>query len=303
MKGGFTGIAISFVLALLAGLANAAGQVLQRKAARKEPAELQMSPRLLVDLAQRRTWLFGICAVVGGTLFQIAALAFGPLATVQTIVILELPFTLIGAYWFLGSKLRGRDWISIVVMTAGAAGVVGFLNPRGGHAQNIGTLTWALAAGATTLPIVVLYLLARRSEGSREAALLGAATGICFALFAGLMKGVTLQFHHGLLAVLASWQIYVGILTAVAGMWLLQNALHAGKLAAAQPGITLLDPAVAIVWGALVFHEHMRGGVFIALAFVSGALVAGAAIALAESPLFNDENENANNGDDVDDSG
>ncbi|HET6655293.1 MAG TPA: DMT family transporter, partial [Gammaproteobacteria bacterium] len=193
-------------------------------------------------------------------------------------------FTLIGASWFLGSKLRWRDWISIAVMTAGTVGVIGFLQPQGGHASHISPLTWGIAVGATTVPIVVLYALTRRAESARDAALLGAATGICFALFAGLMKGVTMQFHQGFLAVITSWQIYLAIIAAVAGMWLLQNAVHAGKLVAAQPGITLLDPAVAIVWGALVFDERMRGGIYILLALISGAAIAISAVALSASP-------------------
>lgn len=124
---------------------------------------------------------------------------------------------------------------------------------------------------------------------ARAAALLGAATGICLALFAALMKGVTLQFQQGFITVITSWQIYLAILAGIAGMWLLQNALHAGKLVAAQPGITLLDPTVAIVWGALVFDEHMRGGIFILLAVISAAAIAVSAIALAESPRVQEQ--------------
>lgn len=288
---GGSGQFLVYVLAILAALANAVGQILQRKTSRKEPEEAQESARLLVDLARQPLWLLGIAGVVLGSVFQIGALAFGPLATVQTLVIMELPFTLIGASWFLGSKLRWRDWASIVVMTVGAAGVVGFLNPQGGHASHISMLTWGIAVAATVLPIIVLYAFTRQSASARDAALLGAATGICFALFAALMKGVTLQFQHGFIAVITSWQIYLATIAAVAGMWLLQNAVHAGKLVAAQPGITLLDPAVSIVWGALVFNEHMRGGIFILLALISGVALAVSAFALAESPRVEEKDD------------
>jgi drug/metabolite transporter (DMT)-like permease len=283
-------------LALLAALAHAAAQILQRKESRKEPEEAQESARLIIDLAKDPVWLAGIATKVGGTLLQIGALSFGTLASVQTVVILQLPFTLIGADWLLGSKLRWRDWLYIGVMTAGAAGIIGFLKPQGGHAQHISLLTWGIALAATTVPLVALYAVTRRGESARDAALLGAATGICLALFAALMKGVTLQFQHGILGVVTSWQIYVAVIAAVAGMWLLQNAVHAGKLVAAQPGITLLDPAVAIIWGALVFHEHMRGGIYILLALISGAAIAVSAFALAGSPKV-EESESEISGD------
>jgi drug/metabolite transporter (DMT)-like permease len=279
----------AYGLVLLSALTNATGQILQRKVSRRVPEEAQESAQLFLDLVKQPLWLAGIASIVLGAVFQIGALAFGPLAAVQTVAILELPFTLIGASWFLGSKLRWRDWLYIGVMTAGIAGVIGFLNPQGGHAEHIDTLTWGLAVGATILPIVVLYAFTRHAKSARDAALLGAATGICLALFAALMKGVTLQFQQGFIAVITSWQIYLAICVGIAGMWLLQNALHAGKLVAAQPGITLLDPTVAIIWGALVFDEHMRSGIFILLAVISAAAIAVSAIALAESPRVEEQ--------------
>ncbi|HET6654809.1 MAG TPA: hypothetical protein VFH57_01065, partial [Gammaproteobacteria bacterium] len=88
LSGGFGDYA-AYGLALLAALANAAGQILQRKPSREEPEEAQESARLFLDLAKQPLWLAGIAGVIIGTLFQIGALAFGPLATVQTVVILE----------------------------------------------------------------------------------------------------------------------------------------------------------------------------------------------------------------------
>lgn len=292
LLGGGIGQYAVYILAILASVANAAGQILQRKPSRTLPEEEQESTRLFFDLARKPLWLAGIATTVFGSILQISALALGALATVQTVTILELPFTLIGAAWFLDSRLRWRDWFYIGVMTLGTAGMVAFLHPQGGHAANISALTWGIAIAATSVPIVVLYAFTRHAESARDAALLGAATGICFALFAALMKGVTLEFHQGVLAVITSWQIYLAILSGIAGGWLLQNAVHAGKLVAVQPGITLVDPAVAIVWGALVFHERMRGGLFIILVVISGAAIAISAVALAQSPRV-EEKKNA----------
>ena len=43
---------------------------------------------------------------------------------------------------------------------------------------------------------------------------------------------------------------------------------------------------MSILWGVLVFHEQVRGGWFIALAVVSGLVMASAVVALARSPLL-----------------
>jgi hypothetical protein len=71
-------------------------------------------------------------------------------------------------------------------------------------------------------------------------------------------------------------------------MFLLQSAMNAGKLIAAQPGLTLSDPIVSILWGVFVFGEQVRGGWFTALAAASGLVMAGAVVALARSPLLSE---------------
>jgi drug/metabolite transporter (DMT)-like permease len=69
-------------------------------------------------------------------------------------------------------------------------------------------------------------------------------------------------------------------------MFLLQSAMNAGRLVAAQPGLTLTDPVVSILWGVLVFHEQVRTGWFLAPAAAGGLVVAGAVLVLARSPLL-----------------
>lgn len=101
----------------------------------------------------------------------------------------------------------------------------------------------------------VLQAVALRYKAERRASLLGIATGATVGLTAALMKGMTLAYQHGIVGVLTAWQTYAMITGGLAGMFLMQNALQAGRLIAAQPGITLVDPAVAILWGVLAFGE------------------------------------------------
>jgi hypothetical protein len=122
--------------------------------------------------------------------------------------------------------------------------------------------------------------------GAHQAAVLGVAAGATFGLTAALMKGMTSTFSYGLGALLVGWQLYGMIESGVLGMFLLQSAMNAGRLIAAQPALTLTDPIVSILWGTLVFHEAVRGGWFILPTVVSGLVVAAAVIALARSPLL-----------------
>ncbi len=105
------------------------------------------------------------------------------------------------------------------------------------------------------------------------------------------MKGTTTTFAGGLGHLLTSWQVYGMIAAGVFGMFLLQSAMNAGKLIAAQPGLTLADPVLPILWGVMAFHERVRGGWLIVPELISVAVLAAAVIALARSPLLTDSRQ------------
>ena len=72
---------------------------------------------------------------------------------------------------------------------------------------------------------------------------------------------------------------------------MVQSALNAGGLIAAQPGLTLADPVISVLWGVFAFHENVRGGWYILPEVASAALLAAAVLALARSPLLADAAE------------
>ena len=59
----------------------------------------------------------------------------------------------------------------------------------------------------------------------------------------------------GSIGLLTTWQTYVAVGFGMLGVLVVQWALHTGPLLAAQPGFTLMDPLVSILWGVLVFNE------------------------------------------------
>jgi hypothetical protein len=102
-----------------------------------------------------------------------------------------------------------------------------------------------------------------------------------------ITKGMTAQFAAGgILGILTTWQLYAAGVAGLFATWLLQNAHHAGRLAAAQPGITLADPLLATVWGVAVFGEQVRGGVYLALAVLPLLLLVAGAALLSRSPVL-----------------
>jgi hypothetical protein len=293
-------IVLPYLFGCLAAVANGATNVMQRAANREESPRLQFSLKLIRNLLHRPLWLASIATMTGSFILQAAGLGLGTLAAIEPLLVLELPLTLIGARYLLGARLGRREWAAIAVMTAGTVGLIAFLGPSGGRGTGIGWQAWVLATGATALAAGALCWVAWRSTSpGRRAGLLGACAGTGFGLAAALTKGMTAQFASGgIPGVLGTWQLYAAGAAGVTAFWLSQNAVNAGKLAAAQPGMTLADPCVSIAWGVTVFGEMTRSGPWLAAAGVCGLAMSVGAIVLARSPATTGERAAREEGED-----
>jgi drug/metabolite transporter (DMT)-like permease len=297
---------LSCFLAVLAACANAASSVLQRKANREIPQQENLSWKLIQSLLHKPVWFGGILAVTVGFLLQASALGAGELAVVEPIIVLELPLTLILASRVFGSSMGWREWASALTMTAGLAGLLYFLSPTPGTSDTVQPYVWLIGIGVNLAVVGALVAWGRRGPAGRgggsgssslQAAVFGVAGGSAFGLTAALMKGMTTYYSDGFGALLVSWQIYAMVATGLLGMFLVQSALNAGQLIAAQPGLTLSDPIVSILWGVLAFHEKVHGGTLSLLcAALSTVLMAAAVVALARSPVLSDDHQQAAGG-------
>lgn len=277
---------LAYFVAFLAAVSNAAANVLQRIANKREPpTDRQFSWAMIRDLLKQPVWLAGIAFTTLSFLLQSCALGIGTLATIQPLIMLELPLTLLAAAIFMKSRLGRQEWLSIFIMTAGIIALIASLAPEAGNYPAIPASVWLMATAASVGLVLALYLASFKvPKPNHKAVLLGTATGVAFGVTAALIKGMTVKFEeYGLVGALTSWQLWGAVAAGIIAMWLYQNAIHFGRLVAAQPGVTIADPCVSILWGALVFNEQMRGGVFIIPAVISTAALAAGAIMLARS--------------------
>ncbi|MCU1655649.1 MAG: hypothetical protein JWO57_305 [Pseudonocardiales bacterium] len=279
--------ALSFLCAALAAGGNALANVMQRKASLEQPPDRPFGARLLADLVREPTWLIGFGGLVASFVLQAVALGLGPLSAVEPIITLEVPLTLLVASRVFRTPLGRSEWTGILMMTAGMIALVAILNPRPGTATEVDHVTYVLAGGGTAATIAVLVTAARRGNTIWRTACLGAAAGTSFGLTATLIKETIAQASaHGTVAIFTTWQTYVAVGCGVLGLVLVQWALHTGPLLAAQPGFTLMDPLVSILWGVLVFNEITRTGLWLVPA-TFGAMAVGAGVLLvARSPLL-----------------
>lgn len=276
--------AVSLGLATAAAGCNAVSSVLQRKANREESPDLPFGFRLIVHLLRRPIWLFGALAMVASFLLQAVALGSGTLSSVEPVLALELPLTLIIGSVVFRHRLGARDWVSAAAMALGLGLFIGALSPSGGDAARIGEGLAVLATLATLAGVAALALAGQFGPQRSRAALFGAAAGSGFGLTACLIKvSVSRLSSDGVSGLFSTWETYGFAITGVGSVVLVQAALHAGTLVAVQPGLTLLDPLVSLLWGTVVLGERTRTGVALLAAAAGAAVIAVSVFTLARS--------------------
>jgi drug/metabolite transporter (DMT)-like permease len=278
---------LSFVCAALAAAGNAVGNVMQRKASLEEPADRPFGFGFLLDIVRRPVWVLGFMGLVGSFVLQAVALSLGELSAVEPIITLEVPLTVLVASRVFEGHIGRAEWMSILVMTSGMILLVASLNPKPGDETHVAHLTYVLAGGGTAAAILTLVSASRRGRPGWRTALLGAAAGTSFGLTATLIKETVEQLsERGVVGVVTTWQTYAAVSFGVLGLVLMQWALHTGPLLAAQPGFTLMDPLVSILWGVLVYNETTRTGLWLILATCGGIGIGSGVAMLARSPLL-----------------
>ncbi|MPY56108.1 DMT family transporter [Streptomyces spongiae] len=264
-------IVLALLFAVLGAFSNALGTTFQRKAA--STVAQGGGLRLLLALVRRPAWALGIAGVTGAAVFQALALVNGPMALVQPVFILELPFALLVAVPVLHRRLPADGWWAIGGVVAGLALLLAAAAPSGVRQQ--APMDRWIPVLAFTLGVMAASVVLSRSSSSPlfRAAVLAAGAAVGNALTAALMKSATGRLaDDGLPAFLTTWQTYGFAVTGIAALLLLENALQAGPLAASQPALTIGDASVSLLLGVALFDERVRSGWWI-LPEVAGVLL------------------------------
>ncbi len=266
---------VSVLFALLTALCNGMASVLQRMAAATAPANKALHLSLFGYLIRRKVWLAGIGMVILAAVFQAIALATGPIALVQPIFIIELPFTLLVASRVIGRKLSRLTWGAVGLVTVGLGAGLAIAAPSGGT-TDVSLRTWVTALIVTAAFETVVITFGVRAKGNARAAAFGLAAACGYSLTAALMKSAVAALSVSVVAFFESWQLYGTAVAGVGALFLLQNALQAGSLVAVQPPLTLGDALISVSFGVTVFDENVRTGGWLLV----GELVALTAVAI-----------------------
>jgi drug/metabolite transporter (DMT)-like permease len=276
------GVVLPVLFAFVAAFSNALATVLQRRAALSVPQSQGFRLSLIADLLRRPVWLAGMLAVIVAGVGQAAALATGPLSLVQPLFVLELPLALLLASLMTGRSLPAGMWAAVAAVVVGLGLALASADPGGGREQvSLARWTPALAASAAAAVLLAGAGL-RRPVGKARAGCLGAATAVCYALTAALMKdAMRVLDTDGVTGFLTTWQTYAFGAAGVAAVLLLEHAMQGGPLVASQPALTLGDATVSLLLGVLLYQEHIRTGWWLLPQVLGVALIVTGVLVLA----------------------
>jgi drug/metabolite transporter (DMT)-like permease len=246
-----------YILALAAALSNALTSVFQRMGVEDAPESSTMRWSLIAHAIRRGIWLLGFAFMVCSFLLQAFALHAGRLSVVQPILTMELLFLVFILGTYFGYQISVREWVGASAIAFGLAGFLVFSDPGGGQ-RTPTNLGWIVVGGCATFAIAATVVATRWGPRWWKAAMFGSAGAIAFAFTAALIKVVGDYAAKDWVTLFVHWQTYGLIAFGLAGLFLTQNAYHAGPLAASQSTLVLVDPLASILFGIALFGDSLR---------------------------------------------
>jgi drug/metabolite transporter (DMT)-like permease len=249
----------SALAALAAGACLATTGLLQQRAASARPKGEEMRLQLIVKLAQNRIWLAGIAMAFVSYGFQAVALALGPLALVQPLIVTELIFAIPISVRWRGGRLRRREWLAVLSVVTGLVVGIASAYPRGGDPLQPFS-RWIYVLVAIGVIAAGAVLVGRFVRGPVRATLFALAGATVLALQSAIFAATIALLRRDVLGTFVHWQPYALIVVSFLGLFLVENAYHAGPLAASMPVMDAALPLVGISIGVALFNEQVRTG-------------------------------------------
>lgn len=281
-------LAVAVPAAVLSAVAYGISTAVQHRAAHAaDGAAGRADARGLLRLLRDPRWLASVGGDGLGLVFQVLALATGPVVLIQPLLVLAVPVSLPVGWLLGGARPDWRDYAACAAILAALGAFFAVLGDPGAGRPVAASTT----AGAVVVAAVVggAVLLAVRGRGSTlRAAVYGAVAGAWFGLVGVLLDAVATAWQHGSWRSLeqpAGWVPLTGLLLMGAlALTLTQVSFQVGALGASFPANESAAPVVAVVLGAMLLHEHVPVSASTVAAYVvCGVVIVAGTVWLARA--------------------
>ena len=251
--------AFAIGLAVIGAIFLSLGAQFQNDAVTKHHAPSRPRPgslslKQIADLLRRPRWLTGTSFLVLAILFQLSALALAPLIVMQPIGAIALIMTSLLNAKIYRLRLNLSTFLAIALTTLGVGGFVA-VAASSAVAVEMSNEKLLQVVGILFLLLLMFGALFWRSRGKVGALQYIFGAGVLYGFVASLAKVViqrVLQQDYDLLTLLALISL-VG--ATVLGGWFVQNAYASGPPDLVIAGLTVIDPAVAVMIGIAILGE------------------------------------------------
>lgn len=248
---------VATVLAIVAAVSFALAATLWQKAELGLEGVSLRRPGSFLGVLANPIWLLGLLAQGVGIVLQAAALDRGRVSIIQPLLVTAVIWALPLGYFLTGQRITRRMVTGAIIVVAGLAVFASFGDPAGG-VDGAPLSDWIVPMLVIAAACVGLFLLARRVGATAKAATLGTLAGVLYGLSATLMKPVVETLHaDGLEATLEGWEIWVMSVGGIAGFVIQQISLSTGRLVASVATVSVANPVVAVILGAVVLQERL----------------------------------------------
>jgi hypothetical protein len=269
---------VVFLISVGAALFLGVGWVIQQRVATRSESHGLLSWAVLMELASSGRWWLGIAAMTVGQSLSAWALQFGPVSSVEPVLVgfLLVAFAVSAASAHV--RPRWQEMTGPVIVIVALTVFLAVSDPRANLRSDPGWHDIAVATGAASLVTLLVAgagkALANRTPPVVESALLAAAAGVMYGLQDAATRGaIVVTNHHSLIYLIATMWPWVLLASATAGVLLSQAAFRAERLDYALPPTAATQPIAGIVIGVTLLGDELSASGF-ALAFEALSLVA-----------------------------
>jgi drug/metabolite transporter (DMT)-like permease len=248
---------LAALLALVAAFFFALAATLWQKAALSLTDVSFRHPKSFLLLLTQWLWLLGLAVQLLGVALQAAALDRGRVSIIQPLLVTSVIWALPLGYYMTGQVITRRLVIGAGVIVAGLAIFASFGDPAAG-VDNAPASDWIASILVIGAICAALLLFANRGNLTARAATLGTIAGVLYGLSATLMKPVVESLHTvGVSGVLGGWEFWVMTIAGLVGFLFQQLSLSTGRLVPSVATVSVTNPVVSVLLGALVLQERL----------------------------------------------
>jgi drug/metabolite transporter (DMT)-like permease len=279
---------LGLLLAGMSALVTQVGFLLRHRGAVAAPeVELRHPLRSAIALFRSKWWTIGYALAIVAYVLHVGALTLAALSLVQAVLAGGLVVLAVVAERFFGFELERRQWVGLMLTTAGLAMLAITGEARSGQESANYSVAAMLAfeAALAAIGVVLIVSCNRGRARAHHGILLGLAAGLLFTTTHVAVKALSGKIDTGITAIVLSPYLYVAIAGGVVAFFASARSLQIGPAVPVIAVTAIAGNASAIPAGIVVFGDPLGSETLTVVVRTVAFLLVVAAAALIPAPV------------------